>query len=150
MSSPQSNEDKQGCARSFLRLFEDISEVINDAVEHKMGKGCTQTEIADRMGVDRAVVTRMMNGTAGTNLRSIASLLYATDCRLKVAMVTCDELNKARTERDHLARVEQLKALYRPSKWVVSECPNSVKHETPSASATKLIFRATAVQQSAN
>jgi transcriptional regulator with XRE-family HTH domain len=94
MHSQPHDSDKRR-RRVFLRLHEDVSEAMNHAVQSRLRQGASLAAIARRMGVDRAFLTRVLQGQAGTSLRTIAKLLYATDYRLKVDLVSCDALRQA-------------------------------------------------------
>jgi len=78
--------------RVFLRLYEDVSELLNEAVQQRVKQGTTLAAIARKMGVDRAFLTRVLQGQAGTSLRTIAKVLFATDYRLRLVLVPCDSL----------------------------------------------------------
>jgi hypothetical protein len=102
--------------RVFLRLHEDIGEALNAAVEQRRAEGETHSDIARKMDCDRAFLTRMLSGQAGTNLRSIAKVLFATRSRLKIELVYCETLKRAR---------------YRTSLRKMEFIPNSVWNDRP-------------------
>jgi transcriptional regulator with XRE-family HTH domain len=63
------------------RLIIAINEEI---VKQMVGQKVTRTELAERLGVDKAHVTRMLNGTPNMTLKTLASVASALGCRFSV------------------------------------------------------------------
>lgn len=78
----------------FYRLYGDIVESLNEAVTECISQGKSQAAIARDADMDPATLSRILTGQAGTNLRSVACVLAATDHRLKVGVVSCKHLKK--------------------------------------------------------
>lgn len=63
------------------RLFLDLTESF---VRTMAAKNVKRAELARRMGVDRAVVTRVMAGDRNVTLRTLVSVAASLGCRLKI------------------------------------------------------------------
>lgn len=75
----------------FFRLFQDMTDQLNAAVELRTAGGHSQADIADRVDMDPAFLSRVLAGQAGTNLRSIAAVLCATDHVMRVIAIPMEE-----------------------------------------------------------
>lgn len=63
------------------RLLLDLTESF---VQKMVTKNVKRTELARRMGVDRAVITRVMAGDRNVTLRTLVSVASGLGCRLKM------------------------------------------------------------------
>ena len=78
MNSSQPLVDNRGAA--FARLASRVLETLNEAVEHRKNEGQTLTQLADRLGCHRSVLTRVLNGTSSNlTLRTVSDILWAAD-----------------------------------------------------------------------
>jgi transcriptional regulator with XRE-family HTH domain len=78
MTSSQPLTDQRGAA--FSRLASRVLEALNEAVEHRREEGQSITELADKLGCHRSVMSRVLNGTsANLTLRTISDILWATN-----------------------------------------------------------------------
>lgn len=48
--------------------------------------GITQSQIAETLGVDRAVITRALSGAGNLTLRTIADIAWALDCDVRIEL----------------------------------------------------------------
>jgi len=80
----------------FLRLFEELVDELTLAVDRRLAQGRTKTEIAHQGGIAPAVLSRVLSGRSGTNLRTVAAVLTGTDHRLKVMAIPCEHLMDAK------------------------------------------------------
>ena len=76
----------------FLRLFEDVIDQLNAAVARRAAEGASKTEIAERGDIAPALLSRVLKGRSGTNLRTVAAVLAGTDHRFQIVSVPCDRL----------------------------------------------------------
>jgi DNA-binding Xre family transcriptional regulator len=60
--------------------------VIEQAVQIMKDKGISRTQLAERMGVSRAYVTRLFNAPPNLTLRSLAQLALALETKLLVSL----------------------------------------------------------------
>lgn len=78
MKSSQPLVDDRSAA--FSRLAARVLSTLNDAVDHRKDEGETLTSIADRIGCNRSLLSRTLNGNSrNLTLRTIADILWATD-----------------------------------------------------------------------
>lgn len=88
--------DRRGEARkrsSFLRLYGDFVDELNNAVRNRVEQGETHAAIAEKAGLDPATLSRVLSGRAGSNLRTIAAVLHGADYRVKIEAVPCERLH---------------------------------------------------------
>jgi hypothetical protein len=76
----------------FLRLYEDVIDELTTAVARRVEAGVSKGSIAEKAGLAPALLSRVLGGRSGTNLRTIAALLNGTDHRLKVMAVPCEHM----------------------------------------------------------
>lgn len=87
------NRNKSGSPRSaFLRLYGDLIDEMNAAVALRVNQGRTHAMIAEMAGIDASVLSKVLSGRAGNNVRTLAAVLYGTDHRLKMEAVACEQL----------------------------------------------------------
>ncbi len=110
--------------RVFLRLHEDIGEALNSAVENCIDTGDTKASIARKMGCDRAFLSRLLAGKSGTNLRTIAKVLFATKTRLKVELLSLDDLKRS-------TRSVSIDKIFVRGSWLPSHAPVSETRSRP-------------------
>ncbi len=78
MNSSLPLTNQRGAA--FTRLASRVLEALNEAVNHRREEGQTLTQIADRLGCNRSVLTRVLNGTSSNlTLRTISDVLWAAN-----------------------------------------------------------------------
>jgi hypothetical protein len=82
----------------FLRLFEDVIDELNAAVRRRVSEGVTKSEIAERGDIAPALLSRVLRGRSGTNLRTIAAVLAGTDHRFRIVSVPCEHLTIGKVE----------------------------------------------------
>src|SRR5262245_51510433 len=76
----------------FLRLYEDFIDELSAAVNRRVEAGSTKGSIAEKAGLAPALLSRVLSGRSGTNLRTIAAVLNGTDHRLKIMAVPCEHI----------------------------------------------------------
>lgn len=54
--------------------------------------GMTQDQLAARLGVDKALISRRLNGGENLTLKTISFMASAMNCRLKVEVVPYDQV----------------------------------------------------------
>lgn len=89
--------------RVFLRFYGDLVDELNSAVRQREAQGWTQITIAKRAGLDPAVLSRVLSGRAGTNVRTVAAVLNGTDFRMKLQAVPCERLREWRWSAPRLS-----------------------------------------------
>jgi hypothetical protein len=82
----------------FLRLFEDVIDELNAAVQRRLTEGVSKSEIAERGDIAPALLSRVLKGRSGTNLRTIAAVLAGTDYRFKIESVPCEQMTARKAE----------------------------------------------------
>ena len=82
-----------GKRTSYLRLYGDVVDELNEAVRFRVKDGQTRASIAKTAGIDPATLTRVLSGREGNNLRTIAAVLYGTEHRIKLQSVPCEHLS---------------------------------------------------------
>ena len=77
------SKDKVGRERARLkrRIFTEIRNVLKKAYEQT---GLTQNEIALKLGVDKGLISRRLNGQENLTLNTIADLFTAMEARLEM------------------------------------------------------------------
>lgn len=70
--------------RSFARLIGDIHQELNRVLTAQ--PSVTKAELARRLNVDRAIITRRLNGTSNMTLESLSDLAWAMNKRVKVRL----------------------------------------------------------------
>lgn len=97
-SGPRSPRiDRKAGAKSrvtFLRLWEDVVDELHTAVNRRLIQGSSRAEIARKAGLDPAVLSRVLVGRSGTNLRTIAAVLNGSDHRLRIQAVPCEHMRR--------------------------------------------------------
>jgi len=63
-------------------------------VRQLVSQEMTRTELADRLRVDKAFITRLLNGTPNVTLKTLVSVASALGCRLSVPTLTRIEQQK--------------------------------------------------------
>jgi predicted RNase H-like HicB family nuclease/DNA-binding Xre family transcriptional regulator len=62
---------------------------INEEIVKQMEvQGVTRTELAERLNVDKAQITRMLNGSSNMTLKTLVSVASALGCRVSVPVLT--------------------------------------------------------------
>lgn len=70
--------DQRGAA--FARLVSRVTDTLNRAVEHRKSEGVTLKAAADKIGVHRSALSRVLNGTSrNLTLRTISDILWALE-----------------------------------------------------------------------
>ncbi len=125
------------------KLAIDVSEKL---VERLVELGMKRSELAERVGVDRAVVTRCLSGTQNMTLRSLVSLATALDLTMTIEMrrrereTVADEKLEAVSETyarvlEALKRTRQVEGSYSSVTTTVSAGSAAHKVTTPYAAA---------------
>jgi len=70
--------------RTFSRLVGDIHQELARVMTKK--PSVTKAEIARRLGVDRSLVTRRLNGTSNMTLETLADLAWAMDQKIEIRL----------------------------------------------------------------
>jgi len=70
--------------RAFARLVGDIHQELGRVLDAT--PGVPKAEIARRLGVDRSLVTRRLNGTSNMTLESLSDLAWAMDQTVEVRL----------------------------------------------------------------
>jgi hypothetical protein len=70
--------------RAFARLIGDIHQELARAMTAR--PSVTKAELARRLDVNRAVITRRLNGTSNMTLESLSDLAWALDKRVTVRL----------------------------------------------------------------
>ena len=65
-----------------------ISSLARKIQEQLIASGLTQQEVAERIGVDRSVINRRLNGKSNLTARSIAEFAYAFEKNIDLSFVT--------------------------------------------------------------
>ena len=102
MYSPAPIVDSRRAA--YARLASRVLETLNGAVARRLAEGKTQSEIAERIGCHRSLLSRAINGTTpNLTLRTIADILWATDYEPRdFEADALEDLNEnCRTHIDH-------------------------------------------------
>lgn len=64
--------------RKVIRFIGGVRDaLVNAYLDEKKNNGLTKQELADRVGVNKSVITRRLNGSANLTLRSIAEMADA-------------------------------------------------------------------------
>ena len=70
--------DKRQAA--FGRLVARIIDTLNDAVDRRVGQGASKADLARKIGCERSVLSRVLNGGApNITLKTISDILWAAD-----------------------------------------------------------------------
>jgi transcriptional regulator with XRE-family HTH domain len=85
-----------GAGLETERLFLELSESF---VRTMAAKNIKRAELARRMEVDRAVVTRVMAGDRNVTLRTLVSVAASLGCRLKIEMEEVPEQQETVEEK---------------------------------------------------
>lgn len=94
-SPPKPRLDRKAGARArlaFLGLYQDVVDELNSAVKLRVSQGHSRAKLAKGVGLDPATLSRVLIGRSGTNLRTVAAVLNATDHHLRVEAVPCEHL----------------------------------------------------------
>jgi hypothetical protein len=77
--------------RTYVRLIGEIQRALNSALEEEDAKrGLTQRNIADTLGKNKSVVSRLLSGKKNMTLESLADLAYALNRPVKVSLPARD------------------------------------------------------------
>lgn len=68
-------------------LFDQVYHQLHKAADQARQRGTTLTELADKVGLDKSRVSRMLNGEANLTLRSLAVLAHALDHHWNMSLV---------------------------------------------------------------
>lgn len=73
--------------RSYARFLGDVYSALNRAfIEEAERQRLSKAQLAERLGVDRAVVTRRLGGHGNMTLESLHNLAWAMDRRIEVSL----------------------------------------------------------------
>jgi len=78
-------------------------------VSHMEKNGITRAELARRLNVSKAFVTKLLNGNPNLTIKTMVSLARILDCDLKVDLL-------AATSPEYLASIREARADYRSGK----------------------------------
>lgn len=83
----------------FAELAQDVRDVIVDTINERIEReGLTKATLAEKMGVNKSVVTRSLRGDQNLTLRTIADLCWALGVRPVFSVEPADEdMTLART-----------------------------------------------------
>ena len=73
--------------KKFIRLVSDVHAELAEAIyrgEHN--KSGTKAELARKLGINKSVLSRRLNGTSNMTLLAIADIAWATDCDINFKM----------------------------------------------------------------
>ena len=66
--------------KQFMRLISTIHNQLDDAFfEMKSTKNLTKSKIAERLGVNKSYITRLLNGTSNMKLETLSNLAFEMD-----------------------------------------------------------------------
>ena len=66
-------------------ILEELVLNINEAICRRMEElNVSRSQLAEKLGVDRAYITKMLNGPSNLTLKTIVQVLHALNARLKV------------------------------------------------------------------
>jgi transcriptional regulator with XRE-family HTH domain len=75
---------------------------IVDAFEFRVqNDGLTRKELADRLGVDKSVLSRRLNGTCNYTLETLSDMARAMDFKPEVKLVAYETLCKGNDDPNH-------------------------------------------------
>jgi transcriptional regulator with XRE-family HTH domain len=80
------------------------NEIVRSFVEEKMQNGLSQVKLAEKLGVDKSVVSRQLNGEQNLTLRSIAELAWALDRDIQFSFVK-HRYSRVRTTEIQVSKV---------------------------------------------
>lgn len=64
----------------YARLAGNVLKVLKAAVAHRVADGVSQTEIADRIGMDKSRLSRILNGRVkNVTVRTVSDILWAAE-----------------------------------------------------------------------
>lgn len=90
---------------TFARLAARVLETLNDAVDKRRSEGETLSEIAERIGCHRSLLSRVLNGTSpNLTLRTIADVLWAA--RFEPADFAADPIEAISPNWTHYTHTE--------------------------------------------
>lgn len=73
--------------RTYVRLLGEVRHALNSALtEEATQHGLTKTEMARRIGCDKAFVTRKLTGQSNMTLETLADLAFALDRPVKISL----------------------------------------------------------------
>ncbi|HET6386280.1 MAG TPA: helix-turn-helix transcriptional regulator [Armatimonadota bacterium] len=85
-------------------VAESLSLAINEKISALMEQnGITRADLAHRLGVKRAFVTRLLNGSANSTLLTLVRVATALDVELKIEFAPWTIVNTARSSRTKAA-----------------------------------------------
>jgi transcriptional regulator with XRE-family HTH domain len=74
-------------------------ELTEQILEHMRRKGLSQKELAERMDVSEAQVSRLFGETSNMTLRTLAKILIALDAELEARLVPGSDAARTKRER---------------------------------------------------
>jgi transcriptional regulator with XRE-family HTH domain len=70
--------------------LENVLYDLTEAIDARMEEiGINRSQLANRLGVSRAMVTKMLRGNTNFTVRSLVELGRALDCRLSIQLPPC-------------------------------------------------------------
>ena len=74
--------------KQFMKFITKIHELLEDAYKQEQKEnGTKKSDIADRLGVHKSYITRLMNGTSNMTLETLSNLAYELDRDIKIDFV---------------------------------------------------------------
>lgn len=65
--------------------------IVHAMIEARKNAGLTQTQLAEKIGIDQSDISRLENGEGNPSLRTLKRLAAAMDMRLKLEFLPADE-----------------------------------------------------------
>jgi plasmid maintenance system antidote protein VapI len=83
--------------RAAARFIGAVRKALMKATLSTEGVGVTQQSIAEKLGVNRSVVNRMLKGEANLTLRSVAEIAWALGMQAEITLKKTSEIAVGRT-----------------------------------------------------
>lgn len=85
---------------AYEQLLVDIYDALCAREGELEAKGISRAELARRMGKDRSVVTRLLNGKSNLTLQTFASLATALECRVDLTLQPFEKVSNVNVTVD--------------------------------------------------
>ena len=75
--------------KKIRRAYEELDpefEVITILIKRRLEKGCTQRELARRVGTKQSAIARFESGTYNPSLDFLKKVTYALDARIRITV----------------------------------------------------------------
>jgi len=105
-------------------IYEEVVFDLNEQICQRMKeRGVSRTQLAERIGVNKAYVTRILNGPANLTLKTIIKILLALDSRPRLIMERLKkDTPRARKASKKLRHPDRNRDLFLDTAWIDRVC----------------------------